>query len=352
LTHGGHEARGGSKQLAQLRDHPPRAKPLWVYDADDWALMRSVPSGSLVCPTCRSPFQVPFENPQGTRFLRDKRGGACPHVSRPDLGGGVMSPQHRWLQERIARICIKAGYHPIVEHYETNADVYVVEAQMAIEIQRWSTDFEIRTQARRARNADVLWLITEDATSRGARQALFEQPAARVLVHSQRSRQEPLKPWEGSSLARFARLSVYATVAHLDARTSTLRTGHEDGYRFLTEVLSKQRKWYRPGTAGLPHPGSGAWVLDTDLRVVQSAPAPVTLEIAPERSSGIDQSEQGSTLTEMPSDDEQEPNLADVQPEPISIEPPPDDAPAPGDGSRDSRSVWRRFAAWLLGPRN
>lgn len=266
--------RKGSKQHAQFRDDPPRRRPLWVYDADDWRDMTSLPSGSLVCPvsTCRSPFAVPIQNSKGTRFLRDLPGSSCEHAwARPDLGGGPMSPQHRWLQARIARICDRVGHAAITEHYDTNADVYVADAKFVIEVQRWSTAFERRTLAREQKGNRVLWLLTEDAEGRSVNRALFSLPAARVRVHARGDRSRRLTPWLDEKANVDAVLSIYATVARLDRGSMTLKTGHHDGAQFFADILSGQRRWYPPGTPDLPRTDCGAWVKSEDLVLARAA---------------------------------------------------------------------------------
>jgi len=273
---------GGSKQHAIRRDRPPPVRPLWVYDADDWAVMKSLEKGILICPVpgCRSAFQRPVQNAQGTRFLRDMPGQSCSHtLARPDLGGGAVSSQHRWLQARLARICERLGYAVIPEHHY--ADVYVENPvagrmNLAIEVQRWSTEFEKRTEARVAGYAQVLWLLTEDATEKQVTRALFRLPAARLRVHHRRDAEARLQPWDDPALNREAWLSVYATAAKWNHTTGELSTGLVDAATFLAELLDGRRRWHPPGTPGLPRRG-GAWILDEDRQRTPawSRPAPL-----------------------------------------------------------------------------
>ncbi|MGL6235924.1 MAG: hypothetical protein ACRC20_11330 [Segniliparus sp.] len=121
-------AQGASKQLARLRGDPPGSRTLWVYDEQDWAVMRALPSGALVCPEpgCGSPFTVARQNQHGTRWLADRPGSDCAHtLTRPGAGGGPMSAQHRWMQERLRRMCAALGQEAIPEHHATNADLYL-----------------------------------------------------------------------------------------------------------------------------------------------------------------------------------------------------------------------------------
>ncbi|ERG69409.1 hypothetical protein [Segniliparus rugosus] len=272
-----------SKQLARLRGSPPGSRALWVYDERDWAVMRAQPSGALICPEpgCGSPFTVVRENQFGTRWLADRPGEDCPHApTRPGAGGGPMSAQHRWMQERLRRICAVLGQDSIPEHRETNADLYVPGARLVIEVQRWATDFRGRTEARERVGARVLWLITEDASGRSVERALRRQPCVRVRVHERGDRRARLEPWLRPEEASRAVLSFGARVAHFDAAAGGLRLGWRDGSAFLAEVIEGSRVWLpgsAPQLAGLRSaagPG-GAWVLRRDLdRLAEASPRP------------------------------------------------------------------------------
>lgn len=148
-----------------------------------------------------------------------------PPYARPDgSGGGPISAQHRWLQSRIARICELLGYEAIPEHYETHADVYVPARGLALEVQRWSTNYETRTRARLEAGADPLWLLPiqeGDPQSSRSTRALFALPAARIFLHAQGDRRKLLTPWLDPTQRANARLTVFGTVARLN----------RDGYR-------------------------------------------------------------------------------------------------------------------------
>lgn len=234
--------------------------------------MRKQPSGTLVCPVpeCRAPFTVPIQNSRGTRFLRD-RSGTCTHASaRPDTGGGPVSARHRWLEARLARICQRIGHQAICEDFTSHADVYVPDGRLCIEVQLRPTNFRKRTVARQSAGHGVLWLLPDDVRGRGVDDALFRLPAARLLVHERGNRRRPLEPWVRPEEAARAVLSVYATVASLAPDGTRLITRHHDAAEFLREVISGERRWYRPGTSRLPQVNAGAWVRVVDLRTAQS----------------------------------------------------------------------------------
>lgn len=272
--HYGHKPKG-QKQHAQVRNEPRRARPLWVWDAEDWKLMQTMAEGQLVCPhpACTTSFTKPIENKHGTRFLRDMPGASCSHYLPREHGegGGPVSAQHRWLQGRLARICELLGYDVFPEHPETNSDVFVETARFAIEVQRWTTKFEERTRKReQVEGVRVLWLLTEDLNSRRANSALFTLPAARIRVHARDDHSKRLAPWLNPTEEKQAILSVYATVATLHRETCRLGTGFFDAYKFLKEILSGHRRWHPPGTPGLPKPRAGAWVLDEDMERIRN----------------------------------------------------------------------------------
>jgi hypothetical protein len=171
----------------------------------------------------------------------------------------------------LARLCDVLGYSAITEHQKTNADVYVTEAEVVIEVQRWSTKFEQRTRRRQREGQSVLWLLTEDAAGSKVKKALFTLPAARLRVHARGNRRQTLEPWEHPEQNSDAVLSVYATVARLKFDNHDLGHRASDAARFLKEVLSGQRRWYPPRTPGLPIPYCGAWVLTKDLERVLDA---------------------------------------------------------------------------------
>jgi hypothetical protein len=365
---------GGSKQHAQLRDHPPSRRPLWVYDDEDWTFMRAQPSGTLVCPvaSCRAPFTRPVENAHGTRFLRD-RAGVCKHASaRPEGGGGPMSARHRWLEARIARICESMSIKAVCEDFATHADVFLPDVGLCIEVQLRTTDFRRRTLDRLATGHSVLWLLPDDVRGRGISEALFELPSARLLVHARGDSTRRLEPWHRPEEASEAVLSVYATVARLAPGGDVLVTGHHDAARFIREVAAGERRWHKPGTRGLPRPGEGAWVRIDDLssvlrglddrqraamteaaRQAASPPsasplstesgteAPVPYEIAP--ALGEPENAGGAVLTNASSAGDA-PTHSDL---------------VPGDGEQASssapappiswwRSRWRVFVTWYL----
>ena len=262
-----------SKQHAQRRD-VHRRHPLWVYDDDDWDVMygeNKVPTGDLICPEdgCRAEL-VAVERKSGTRFLRNRKGTAdCGHAFGRPSGGGPPSPEHRWLQQRLAMLCADLGYEAIPEHAESRADVWVTSTPpLAIEVQRWPTAFAKRGDARRAKGAKVLWLLPERASSPKANRALFQQPAARIRVMHREDRTKEAKPWEPGHSGRVL-VWIGATVMKIGDDETLVSAGNYDALVFLREVLSGERRWYGPNEPGFAF-GSG-WARPGDVEQMRAA---------------------------------------------------------------------------------
>lgn len=267
MAHKDHSQR--TKQHALRRD-VHRLYPLWVYDDDDWNLMHGddkLPVGDLICPAtgCRTELVAVERRMTGVRFLRNRPGTVdCGHAFGRAHGGGPPSAEHRWLQQRLAMLCSDLGYVAIQEHYESRADVWVASTPpLAIEIQRWMTKFTDRSESRKSKGANVLWLLPESASSKKAGRELFRQPAARIRVFKRGSRTEQATPWKPGHSGRVL-LWVGATVMRPSPDGLTLiSSGNFDAKMFLREVLEGERKWYGPNEAGFA--GDYGWARPEDV---------------------------------------------------------------------------------------
>lgn len=264
-----------TKQHALRRD-VHRRYPLWVYDDDDWRLMHGdnkLPVGDLICPAdgCRAELVAVEVEKTGTRFLRNRRGTSdCGHAFGRAQGGGPPSPEHRWFQQRLAMLCSDLGYEAIQEHYESNSDVWVEGTRpLSIEVQKWPTTFNDRSEARQSKGAKVLWLLPESASSKKVGKELFRQPAARIRVFKRGSQTEEVRPWEPGGAGRVI-LRVGATVLEPSKNGLTLLSaGNYDAKSFLREVLEGEREWYGPNEKGFKY-GSG-WARPDDVEQVRAA---------------------------------------------------------------------------------
>jgi competence CoiA-like predicted nuclease len=129
---------------------------LFVDNDEDWAVMNGPDKTDLVCPDCDLRLTPKTRK---NRYLSHLPGASCDHGLPRSGGGGPMSPEHAWFQRRLATICRLQGHPAEIEHGLTNADVYVADARLVIEVQRWTTEFEKRTAARRARGDRVIWFV-------------------------------------------------------------------------------------------------------------------------------------------------------------------------------------------------
>lgn len=265
-THGDHiQKRHALRRDVQL------SQPLWVGNDADWALMHGpskLPTGTLICAEegCRRPLVAVFLKATATRFLRNHPDGpACGHgFDEPSGGGGLMSDEHRWLQQRVKMLCEDLGHPSLLEHYASRSDVWVENVTpgpgvpgkpLAIEVQRWSTRFAERTQRRQDLGATVLWMFPESAKSGAATQALFEFPSVRIRVMRADNRRVSVTPWKADHSGR-VRLCVGGTVMRFDAsKRAMVSAGNYDAKAFIQEVLSGERDWYPRGTVGFPTAG-------------------------------------------------------------------------------------------------
>lgn len=257
-----------------------------VDDPNDWSLIKDLGGGRLICHRsgCNAQYKKPMQSQKGTRFLAAMKGQGCGHgLARSDLGGGPMSPDHQWLQGRLYKIVcdlvpqVFSGSKelPSIEHGQTHADLYVPQAKLSIEVQRWPTDFKKRTEARQQDGGSVIWFITEDFKDRAWNSGVMSTvPAITVAIEDPNDRGRKLRPWESEQENRVARLRLYGTVAQL--RDGVLKTREIQPHLFLREVLAGERIWYPPATPGVIKRNgevwrSGFWARPEELQASQDA---------------------------------------------------------------------------------
>jgi len=335
---------------------------LSVYNDAHLAVMRSS-SVVLVCPKpgCAVTFTKPYgPNDGGTRWLANSRGQSCDHVFHAPIqppvvngvggGGGPMSAQHLWFQHRLVTVCNSMEYEAILEHSLTFADVYVPKAKYCLEVQRWPTDFLHRTEARLAKGARVLWLLTEDAKTAGITRALSEHPAVRLRAVS-RENGHSLQPWYFPKQNADAILVVGETVAGTRRlKDRSFEKSSMDAAQFLKEVFEGRRVWLPPHQArSAPPSRGGIWVLKSNASVEK--PHGSKMEIT--------ESDEKDAETSAPTD----PSFLNASTdEPILVEKreltplrcftddsePFDATPITPKGPPSQLSWWRRAFRWLI----
>jgi hypothetical protein len=222
---------------------------------------------------------ISYENPANLynpRIFKFKaRSASCSHWPARGGGGGPESKQHEWMKLRLTQIARTLGYHATTEHRPTNADVFVHEPALCLEVQLHPTQFRKRTAQRKAKGAAVCWLIREGLDSAAAVKALFGLPAVRFRVVDPSGSGRPVVPWEdpdGRQVATEAQLQVFGTVAYappwdqcvgaVPRGVPWFRTEPMDGTAFLEEVLTGRRRWYPPMMLGSKW---GLWALKSDV---------------------------------------------------------------------------------------
>jgi len=330
-----------------------------VWNAVDWSLMHGT-GRKLVCfqDGCMQQLTAVL-SPKGTRFLRCQNEVTCDHVFKeahpvgflPEGwgggGGGVMSPEHRWVQERLAYLArhqTEAGtgvaFTATLEHRPTYADVLVEGApaappaadgadraapqvRVALEVQRWTTDFAARAAARAQHGVPTtVWFIPEDLTRRGL-EGLGElsstEPVVQYVVRPKAARDGVLKtkPWDGvgdrvptvTEREELATLDktvwLYFTVrmavpapsfaashrppaktgqaSRQEAASPTLRwaTFLLKGWQFMDDLLNGSIVWCPAGTPGLPQvvngTPTGGWVHRTNIADLAIPPVPAAV---------------------------------------------------------------------------
>ncbi|RIR61006.1 Uncharacterised protein [Mycobacteroides abscessus subsp. massiliense] len=243
---------------------------------DDYEEMRKFPGGTFGCPECGLPFRKPSRPPGKRYHFAFKPNTSCDHLpARPSHGGGggPMSEEHKWLQNRLLVVCRHAGHEAIPEHRATDSDIYVPSADYAIEVQRWPTDWKKRTKARMDKGAKVLWMIPDSmGNEKNRSDALFSLPCVRVRVHARGDENHPLQPWNNKADNHNAVLSVFATVARYDSTNEKLVSArYFDAIKFFRQILDGRRAWYPKNILeplGLDY---AAWVLDSDFNAAKLA---------------------------------------------------------------------------------
>lgn len=289
----------GSKQDAVLWDDPD-GRILNVHRENDWLTIRTS-KPVLKCPVRTCDVKLIAVDRQGTRHFRNAQGSVdCRHFTarRADhstRGGGPMSAEHLWYQQEIAKqVGRRANMQVIVEDYESNADVLIINTRtnrsIAIEIQRWDTNIDERTAHRMALGHEVIWLITDSARlSPEMKHRVFTGRGVFIRVRSFDLPHRTLTPWDHAQRRSTPVMEVSGTTGRLDLRTGEIRAVSMPLLRVLDELLDGKREWMFPGesiykTASGSGRKGGSWVRNIDYVNALILTSGLDIPLAPETS--------------------------------------------------------------------
>ena len=276
-----------------------------VHDEDDWKLIYKNPKIRVKCrvESCDTLLTPKRMSRSGLRFLAIRSGG-CSHnlVKIPILDqdveqdpatlvgdGGPEGDEHLWVKGRLFRIGRLLGLDPIEEDGRTRADVYLAKPGIALEYQRWDTDFTGRAAQRARAGAEVtVWLFPAQrpglpTTKRAAafRQHVWEAGGIYLSVKNVDNRREHQTPWEHAAQERTARLYASGSIVvfdpklgHLVRRELSIATVLREianGERTLRDVPVYTKATGRVATARV-------WVNERDLKSHQARRAQVQTE--------------------------------------------------------------------------
>lgn len=361
-------------------------RPVYVNDYDDWAAIHRQPHVRVAClvPGCPTRLIAKQMSRSGLRFFANKTKNSCDHNQtrlplEPDdveinpwapgaAGGGPESAEHLWVKGRLFTIATKVLHQTaVVEESMTRADVYLPDAKIVLEYQRWATDFKKRSQQRRdAGAARTIWLVPDWSDQKSSfSQAVRYEGAMYLAVLSKNDYNQELRPWEHPEDNRLARLYVSGPVVRLDTEHHRLAYARFSLVRVLKEILSGERVFteapvYTKSTKKTTR--KRVWVRTEDLARIRAAretqrpwlPSAATAEPELYRAP-LPPASPTSPAAAIPEPGPlvQQDLAADTQPatpvpEPArptehSAPPPPADVTS----STPRQSLWSRIAAWV-----
>jgi hypothetical protein len=270
---------------------PSRPVIISLYDDEDFFAVHLRPSCAVVCPLDGCGTRLTAKTNNRTRWFAARRGSiSCDHnlvpLSPPTSRGGLETDEHRWMKARIARVCIVNGYDAFIEHQPTHADVFLPDSKIAIEYQRWDTEFDKRNLERSHAGAETtLWFFPEFPRQgqKEADNALVDLFKSRVRLHGgifitpahsskrQKGRlivQEPWRNPEDREMSRTTRLFVSGSIVTYDSTNKGLKhTGSYGLHHFLGEVVRGERTLQHADVRIQNHGvvRKLVWVLTSDL---------------------------------------------------------------------------------------
>lgn len=263
-----------------------------VNHQSDWELIYKNSEIRVKClvESCETLLTAKRMSKSGLRFLAVRSGG-CSHnlveipLERGEVeqdpshlvgGGGPEGDEHLWMKGQLFKIARGLGLEAVIEHAPTRADVFLPEHHLALEYQRWDTDFHSRTAQRSSAGAErTLWMFPwQPPNAPRNRQltafndAVFKHGGIYVSVWTKDRGREPQRPWEDASQERNARLYASGSIVKFDPDLKALvRTPCSlktvlgqiiSGERVLAYAMVLKKKNGREASARV-------WVLRDDL---------------------------------------------------------------------------------------
>ncbi|WP_169514115.1 hypothetical protein [Jonesia quinghaiensis] len=199
----------------------------------------------------------------GLRFLAVRSGG-CSHnlvemrVDHGEVeqdpsnlvgGGGPEGDEHLWIKGRLLKIVQSLGVAAVLEHPLTRADVFLPDNNIALEYQRWDTNFQHRTAQRTSAGVETtIWLLPWQPTKaprtkehKSFNTQVFNHGGIYIAVLNKDNRYEVQRPWEDSSQERTARLYASGSIAVFDPSLGALVRKPRSLATVLSEIITGDR---------------------------------------------------------------------------------------------------------------
>lgn len=236
-------------------------RPVYVNDDDDWLTIHLQRHLHVTCltPDCPTRLIAKQMSKTGLRFFAHMSKPGCDHhltnlplepddveidPVAPGTGGGPESAEHLWVKGRLFTIATKVlNQTAVVEESMTRADVYLPDAGIVLEYQRWATDFEKRSQQRRDAGATrTIWLLSDlSGQPASFSHAVRHEGAMYLAVAHRNNRWDDLRPWEHPEDNRRAWLYVSGSVVRLDRKHGRLTRDRLSLAAVLDEIISGER---------------------------------------------------------------------------------------------------------------
>lgn len=261
---------------------------LWIYNDHDWARAH-LTKQILVCPDRHCSQKLIAKKRGATRYLSDTSEGGCGHFV-PQGGGGPMTDEHLWLQGQLREMCRRLGYTAELEvgYSGARVDLRVDSTPpYALEVQRVSTSFAERRDARAKNGMRTLWVLPESDrlkdTGKGKMHGdpLFSEPCVRLSYRDgPRSNARVMtvdrlrsQVWQGDNRTE-VHLRAGVTIGRLSADRLSFTSSWLPLEQFIRQVLSGDRQWHEQKVIQGKNGGAWAgWLLTADVAKCKAAVA-------------------------------------------------------------------------------